>query len=471
MTFSQGRALLIGVDLYKHRQGHNVPQTANDIGALAEVLQDPQYCGYPTEQIQVLTGEQATREQILAGFQKLAGEAEETDTVIIFYAGHGFFSLDSKYCLSCYDSTFEAGHIKPDQALPEAELVEALRYIKSQRLLLLVNACHSGKVSPSLGAETASDDLQSQSLPMGLANALLSAGAGRAIITACRGGQKAYYDEDAELTYFGEELINGFKGEGPSSNNGYIGLFDLYAYLYHSVTGRNQKQEPELTILKGVGPFPLALYRGAKQPGAFEPESEAILDQTAVRRVNPAYSQSLVKRYHNVSVSGNARVNNMVVGDSFGPINYADRSTNTNVSGIGNAVGPGARSNVVHTAGGSYVGGNQNNFESIDSSIVNVDSTVSNSSQTVNSQKGAPGLEQQLRSLQQELLNAVTTYQPAIREKVKSYSDDLIEAITVSPIDSEALNACRRLLLRSLQGGPTYVTQPLNRLLEAIPAN
>lgn len=474
MAFTQGRALLIGVDLYKHKPELDVPQTANDIRALADVLQNPQYCGYPADQVQVLTGEQATRANMLAAFEKLADETQATDTVIVFYAGHGFFSHDTKYHLSCYDSSFEAEYINPGEGIAEAELVQALRFIKSQRLLLIVNACYSGNMSRSLSGEQPSEGLHGQPLPMGLANALLSAGEGRAIITACRSGQKAYFSDNKDLTYFGEELINGLKGNG-TNNNGFVGLFDLYAYLYHSLTSSleslNVKQEPELTILKGVGPFPLALFMGAKQLGAFKPEDEALLKETAVRRVSPAYSQSLVNRYHNVSMSGNARAGVVISGDSHGLINYTDRSTNTNVSGIGNAVGPGARSNVVHTAGGSYVGGNQNNFGSIDSSIVNVDSTVSNSSQTVNSQKGAPGLEQQLRSLQQELLNAVTTYQPAIREKVKSYSDDLIEAITVSPIDLEALNACRRLLLRSLQGGPTYVTQPLNRLLEAIPAN
>lgn len=475
MAFTQGRALLIGVDLYKHKPELDVPQTANDIRALADVLQNPQYCGYPADQVQVLTGEQATRANMLAAFEKLADETQATDTVIVFYAGHGFFSHDTKYHLSCYDSSFEAEYINPGEGIAEAELVQALRFIKSQRLLLIVNACYSGNMSRSLSGEQPSEGLHGQPLPMGLANALLSAGEGRAIITACRSGQKAYFSDNKDLTYFGEELINGLKGNG-TNNNGFVGLFDLYAYLYHSLTSSleslNVKQEPELTILKGVGPFPLALFMGAKQLGAFKPEDEALLKETAVRRVSPAYSQSLVNRYHNVSMSGNARAGVVISGDSHGLINYTDRSTNTNVSGIGNAVGPGARSHVVDTGGGAYSGRDQNNFSGpINDSVLNIGSTVTNSNQSINSQRGTSSPEQQLRSIQQELLKAVNAYQPAIAEKVKRYSDDFIETVIVSPIDSEALDACRKLLLRSLQASPTQVTQPLNRLLEAIPAN
>ncbi len=44
---------------------------------------------------------------------------------------------------------------------------------------------------------------------------------------------------------------------------GYIGLYDLYQHIYtHVRAATNNQQDPMLTILEGVGPFPVALYKG-----------------------------------------------------------------------------------------------------------------------------------------------------------------------------------------------------------------
>jgi hypothetical protein len=61
-------------------------------------------------------------------------------------------------------------------------------------------------------------------------------------------------------------VIEGLRGVGVPSTDGYIGLFDLYHAIHERVTRAaasiNSVQEPMLTILQGVGPFPLALHPG-----------------------------------------------------------------------------------------------------------------------------------------------------------------------------------------------------------------
>jgi hypothetical protein len=468
MAFSQGRALLIGVDQYKNKTSLNVEHTANDIQALAAVLKDPGHCGYPEEQVQVLTGEQATRANMLAAFEKLADESQTSDIVTIFYAGHGFYSSSKTYSLSSYDASFKAGFITDGDGISETELIDNLRLIPAQRLLLIVNACHSGNLSQSLSGESEAESLEGQQLPLGLANTLLSAGEGRAIITACRIDQKAYYKKGAKLTYFGEELIKGFKGAGTSHHNSFVGLFDLYSYLYHSLEALDLDQEPELTLLKGVGPFPLALTNGAKNLDSYEPESEEILADTAVRRVSPSYSQNLLKRHHTQTISGNAQVGTAINGDFHGTLNNS--STHTNVSGTGNAVGAGASSSVVQTGGGNYIGRDQNNFSgAINDSVLNIGSNVTNSSQSINSQKGAPSLEQQLRLLQEELLNAVKVYQSDALKKVQRYSDGIIDAVLVSPMDLPELETCQKALVDNTKTSVPQVVQSVQKLLALVP--
>jgi hypothetical protein len=63
-TFNRGYALLIGV-------GGDLPTTVQDASALHAFLVDPQRCGYPRDQVRLLTEDQARREDILGGLDWL----------------------------------------------------------------------------------------------------------------------------------------------------------------------------------------------------------------------------------------------------------------------------------------------------------------------------------------------------------------------------------------------------------------
>src|SRR5262245_49814675 len=65
MPFTTGHALLIGVNAYPNASWMNVNQTKADAEAVAGVLRDEQYCGYPDAQVALLTDSRATRQDIL----------------------------------------------------------------------------------------------------------------------------------------------------------------------------------------------------------------------------------------------------------------------------------------------------------------------------------------------------------------------------------------------------------------------
>ncbi|NJM07194.1 hypothetical protein HC891_14910, partial [Candidatus Gracilibacteria bacterium] len=109
------------------------------------------------------------------------------------------------------------------------------------------------------------------------------------------------------------------QGKGVSSNRGYISVFDLYTHLYFALDEAvprrisaavrqryGEQQEPELTILKGVGPFPVALYRGATTLGDFA-VAGAPPEGTAVRAVNPA-NALLMLRQHQQRIGDDGQV-------------------------------------------------------------------------------------------------------------------------------------------------------------------
>ena len=276
MSFPQGHALVIGVGSYPSAQPLNTAAlTAADATTLAGVLQDVNYCGYPTNQVTLLTHAQATRQRISDALGALT-TVNPQDTVLVFYSGHGEYGTDGLYYLTTYDTTLDDTKVTPGTAISEPELLTAIKAIPASRVLLIFNACHSGEISPgllggpeSLGAEPT--DIGAN-LPADTATALLGTGSGRVILTACREDQRSYFVKKGALTLFAQTLVAGLKGQDLLIRRNYISIFDLYEYLYEQVQKVAEErwgvdQEPEITISKGVGMMAVAAYRGKEQPG------------------------------------------------------------------------------------------------------------------------------------------------------------------------------------------------------------
>jgi hypothetical protein len=327
-TFTNGHALIIGVGDYQHSPRHNVPVTAADAQTVAHIVRDTQFCGYPADQVAVLNNGKATRAGILAALDHLA-QTNESDTVLFFYSGHGDYDSGGNYTLTTHDTQWENRRVVPGTAVNQAELLDKLRAIPARRVMLLFNACHAGEISPTLGDEALPTG---SALPSQTANALLSTGSGRIVITACRENQFSFVGS-GEQTLFVQALSEGLRGGGDVFNrNGYISAFDLYTHLYYALGEAVQRevpkrirdhyggtQEPELTVLKGVGPFAVALYRGASTLGDF-PADHTPAEDTAVREVPESRSQRALQ-----SIIGTATVQGNNTGQNVG-VNYGNMS-------------------------------------------------------------------------------------------------------------------------------------------------
>jgi hypothetical protein len=295
MSFTHGHALVIGVGKYQHMSQHNVPIAARDAEAVSAALQDPARCGYPAAQVTLLTNAAATRAAMLASLETLAAQLSTESTLFLFFVGHGIYGTDGNYYLTAHDTRLQGSQVVAGTGISEIELLDRLRKIRAKRMLLVINACHSGELSPSFDAGAA---FSSEPPPQKLTEALLSTGEGRITITACRSGQKSYLGR-GNLSIFSGALVSGLQGEAPNSH-GYVSAFGLYEYLYHeakeTAEALGQVQEPELTVIQGVGPFPVALFRGASQPETFD-ASEPVPSGTATREVSAGKSQRSYQRY------------------------------------------------------------------------------------------------------------------------------------------------------------------------------
>jgi hypothetical protein len=331
MPFINGHALIIGIGSYTHSPRHNLPVTAADAQTVAGIVQATEFCGYPAAQVALLSNGSATRDGVLAALDRLA-QTSTSGTVLLFYSGHGDYDTSGNYTLTTHDTRWHKGRVVPGTAISQAELLDKLRAIPAGRVLLLFNACHARGLSPTLGDDAPPTG---SALPQQTANALLATGSGRIVITACRENQYSFVGTGAH-TLFTQALVDGLRGGGEVySRSGYISAFDLYTHLYYALDEAVQRdvpqpvrdhygstQEPELTVLKGEGPFAVALYRGATSLGSF-PTDHTPAEDTAVREVPASRSQRALQNIVGIAT---------VIGDNSGQavgINYGTISQST----------------------------------------------------------------------------------------------------------------------------------------------
>ncbi|MCB0033990.1 MAG: caspase family protein [Anaerolineales bacterium] len=448
MAFTQGHALVIGVGTHAGNFT-DVPITVADAHAVVSILKNDKQCGYPAAQVNFLHDETATKAGILSALKTLADTVSEDDTVFIFYCGHGDLGTDGNYYLVTYDAQNDGGQVAAGTGVSEAELLQALKEIPAKRVITIFNACHSGHISPTLAAgETETlgvnpdDDTKA---------AILGTGEGRIVIVASREDQYSYIGND-HLTIFSQALVDGLRGRGVANRNGFISAFSLYEHIYNSVHDEvkekyNAVQEPEITILKGVGPFAVSLYKGTSALGAFDPE-EAPPANTAVREVTPQAAERAAKnkgisfnagRDIKVDIGGDMVGGNKIIhGDEIraekgGIVNKAENVEGDNIQTGNIKVGSGAvalgRESVAIGERGVHVGGN------VSGSII----TGNNNTITDNRTKGNEVDINQLVEQLQTLLQTVPAAQQLDAEDVVKHAKAVQTEVNSSRPDADTV--------------------------------
>ena len=327
MSFTSGRALIVGVGSYAKLPASNVPVTVGDARAVATLLQSAA-AGYPAGQVTLLHDDKATRPALRAALAALADAAAPSDTVLIFYAGHGEFGTDGHYYLTTHETEAAGGKVVPGTALRDDELLQALQAIRAERLIVVFNACHSGAAAPQ------SLSLAAATPPAATAAAILGTGTGRVLLTACAAEQRSYFDLGAPRTIFADALLRALRGEGVPSRAGGISVYDLYPAVYAAVSelalrlfGRTQ--QPQLTIQQGQGPLILALHPGGPAgsmglddgppTGAGVHVVSAEQSQAALSQVMQGSHNAHIATLHNEGAQGTVINPSAPVTQTFGP--------------------------------------------------------------------------------------------------------------------------------------------------------
>ncbi len=227
-TVPRGYALIIGISKYKLIDpAQNLQFPESDAQGIYRTLISKEAGAFPTENVHALIGPQATKANIRHELEDwLPSVAQPNDTVVVFFAGHGF-AVDGRGYFAPYDvdpnNVNETGYSMADFGRTLETKVKATNKV------LLVDACRSGKVSRGL-VEQGGDEGAVNSQLGKLSNSFLT-------FVAAREQDRSY--EDPKLgsgaglfSYF---VIRGLQGDADSNCDGYVTADELIEYVRTNV--------------------------------------------------------------------------------------------------------------------------------------------------------------------------------------------------------------------------------------------
>ncbi len=149
--FAKDRALLVGIDEYWYTSP--LRGSKKDVKNMKQFIQD--VWDYKPNEIRTLTDKKATRKGILDAFDNwLIKDSRPGDRVLFYYSGHGYYVEDDDGDESDgYDETLcpVDTEISGETMIRDDEIEARLRQLNDRKVTVIIDACHSGTVTRSLG--------------------------------------------------------------------------------------------------------------------------------------------------------------------------------------------------------------------------------------------------------------------------------------------------------------------------------
>ncbi|MDP9789001.1 caspase family protein [Agrobacterium tumefaciens] len=220
-----GRALIIGVASYLNIRSLPVA-VRNDVADLRATLIAPEICGLDPAKVTLLVDTEATRSAVVAAIDRHAANLADGEPFLLYFSGHGERDeRDESFLL-----THEADPARlRDTAISDAELLKGLQSIKSDRQVIILDACHAGAIGTLKSGTPLPSGLSEKSL------SLLIRGRGRVILSSCRSNEKSAIIHGDRNSVFTASLLRGIAGGAKSKDDGTIRIFDLFDFVAQDV--------------------------------------------------------------------------------------------------------------------------------------------------------------------------------------------------------------------------------------------
>ena len=238
-------ALIIGVEEYLDTEINSLRYSVDDAIALFTFLTDPDKGRFEEENVRLLVDSatekrlKPTKANILHYLLEwLVPKVEVNDTVLIFFSGHGMMYGDRKYLLPADTDTFYT----PAYAIDNHEFIAAIDLLKAEKVITLLDSCHSGGVSRSgkgIG-DVLPKDFYTQ----------FERATGRVTLASCDGNEQSFEWEEKGHGVFTYFLLDGLNGAANQDGDAVVGFDELADYVGLQVSNwakeyKNGKQNPQ----------------------------------------------------------------------------------------------------------------------------------------------------------------------------------------------------------------------------------
>lgn len=230
-------ALVVGIANYQNTDP--LPAVAsNDARAVADTLADPDYGGYPSQNVRLLLDSEATQAALTQALDALAQQIDTDSTVLFYFSGH-----------TAQGETDEERYLLPVDVQPDALAQTALSDTMISQAL---DGLPAGTVIVVLDCSFAGAFGQKMARP------------GRAVLAAARGDEQAYLLPEGEYSLFTHHLLAGLRG-GAYSADGFIRAAELFHYVLPRAAAGQTAQHPLLRTSRSNENVVVARYLGGKR--------------------------------------------------------------------------------------------------------------------------------------------------------------------------------------------------------------
>ena len=217
-------SLAIGISDYQDDQKlQDLYGAADDARTIDETLRKlrPERS---SDEARVLVDGQATRAAVLREIEAAVAKARAGDTLLLSFAGHGVKGEDGAYYLTTHDSRYDD---LANTAIAWGEVSALLRRSKA-RIILLLDACHSGAAGTDFFA---TNDAAADELLAGVPSNIV-------IFAASKGREFSYATADGkngEFTRAFSDVILGERAAHDLNGNGVIEISELFVGVKRKV--------------------------------------------------------------------------------------------------------------------------------------------------------------------------------------------------------------------------------------------
>lgn len=220
-----------------------LPSVKNNLKSLRECFLNPEIMGIPEENVLVI--DENSRINILATLNSQLEDYE--DTVIVYYAGHGYIRKDGQFCLATQETKTKDLNFT---AIDFQDIRDILSRSSARTKILILDCCFSGR---------ALKDFTTMSDALSAITAQVSEIEGAYIIASAPPNQPAFASDKDKPTIFSGELI-GVLETGIDNKLPHINIDELFETIYKRLT-RKARPEPQRLVVQHAGKYPFARNR------------------------------------------------------------------------------------------------------------------------------------------------------------------------------------------------------------------